>query len=153
MKKQILLSFVFLCAAAIVNAAIVTLDWQDNSGDEEGFKVWRQTPGGTDWSPYAIVGPDVTTYTDALSDLGYCYRVNAFIGALESDFTNAVCVTSAGSPENLTLSPIDVLLMRMVTQPVTTIIVRRNSAIPPGMIGIQINPSTQIEVNGVRNPP
>jgi hypothetical protein len=84
----------------VVSETAVRLYWQDNSTNEEGFRIWR-----TMWDePYLFeldtVGADVTTFTDgALNPLKeYYYAVTAFNSAGESDSSNVVKIRTAELP-------------------------------------------------------
>ncbi|RJQ24734.1 MAG: copper amine oxidase N-terminal domain-containing protein [Peptococcaceae bacterium] len=70
----------------------IELKWQDNSNDEDGFRIYRifkeaetEVPGGR-LDLIASVGPNVTTFVDSLTkpankDDQYCYQVVAFKSA------------------------------------------------------------------------
>ncbi len=74
------------CAAAPTNLTadsdspnrFVTIQYQDNAIDEDGFLLQRQVDGG-DWDlEYAPLAANTTTYVDTGLDTGaYCYRVAA----------------------------------------------------------------------------
>lgn len=71
-----------------------TLNWQDNSDNEDGFKVERKTPSipGDTFGEIGQVGPNVVTYQDTVTDgQQRCYRVRAFNAAGDSAFTNEAC--------------------------------------------------------------
>jgi WD40 repeat protein len=55
------------------------LSWLDNSDDETGFRIERQSGGGA-FAPVAVVGPNSTSYTNGGLTAGtsYHYRVRAF---------------------------------------------------------------------------
>ena len=70
------------------------LNWQDNSDNEDGFKVERKTPSipGDTFGEIGQVGPNVATYQDAVTDgQQRCYRVRAFNAAGDSAYTNEAC--------------------------------------------------------------
>jgi len=87
---------------------VVDLSWQDNSTDEEGFKIERKVSGG-DYSEIATVGPNVRNYTDDNNGTGltenttYTYRVRAFRGSTYSSYSNEASTTTTLMlpPENL----------------------------------------------------
>lgn len=68
----------------------VTLYWTDNSGNEEGYKIYRNG------SYVGQVGMNATSYQDTgLSEnTTYSYYVRAFRGSIESDTSNTVNVTT-----------------------------------------------------------
>jgi len=79
---------------ANVSGRTVTLQWTDNSGNEDGFVVQR-APKGSGNSPgtfttVAQLGANTSTYTEGLSAGGtYYYRVQAFTNAgRTSTFSN-----------------------------------------------------------------
>jgi hypothetical protein len=74
-----------------------SLQWQDNSGDEGGFKVERcRGAGCSNFSQVAQVGPNVTSFIDTrlARNTVYRYRVRAFRGSENSAFSNIVTVTT-----------------------------------------------------------
>lgn len=71
-----------------VNAA---LTWQDNSGDENGFRVERKVSPTGAWSTLASLGAGVTSHTDSgpfTNNEIYYYRVVALNGAGDSPASN-----------------------------------------------------------------
>ena len=71
----------------------IALTWVDNSPNELGFRVERQTDNDGAWVHVATTDANVTTYKDtAIIGHTYCYRVNAFINYF-SDYTNTACLT------------------------------------------------------------
>lgn len=69
----------------------ITLNWNDNSTNETGFKIERKLGAGN-FSLIDSVGANVTTYTDnSISDTGlYYYRVYAFNSNASSGYSNTV---------------------------------------------------------------
>ena len=75
------------------------LTWEDNSGNETGFRIERRPPG----DPFVVVivtPPDIEEYTDPLPPIvipppdpppTYCYRVYAVNAFGDSDPTAEVC--------------------------------------------------------------
>ncbi|MBN1641365.1 MAG: fibronectin type III domain-containing protein, partial [Anaerolineae bacterium] len=66
--------------ATPVSRTQIDLSWTDNSADETAFHIERSLDGGTDWDEIAVVGADVTAYSDVDLDCGteYAYRVRAY---------------------------------------------------------------------------
>ncbi len=64
---------------ASLSGAAVRLTWQDNGGDENGFRLERRAGSGT-WSQIATTAADTLTYTDTAVASGttYEYRVFAY---------------------------------------------------------------------------
>ncbi len=116
MKKIVLLFAVvfFLLVAAQLEAQTVTyehtLTWQDNSDNEDGFKIERKTPSipGDTFGEIGQVGADVTSYVDVVSDgQQRCYRVRAFNAAGDSGYTNEACgLPTPKDPVTLTVTVI-----------------------------------------------
>lgn len=85
-----------------VSCSEVNLYWDDNSGNEEGYKVYR------DGACVDQVGANATSYQDTgLSEsTSYSYYVKAFRGSVESDASNTVNVTTPScSPPQPDLMP------------------------------------------------
>ena len=75
----------------------VTLQWTDNSNNEEGFYVERamkKKSGYTAYQRVGTVGPNVTTFVETVSPGTYKYRVQAFNSETNrfSDYSNEVSV-------------------------------------------------------------
>lgn len=93
--------------AASTSQNSISLAWNDNSGNENGFRVYRW--GGTDWQNIGTVGSNATSYTDASLSCGvtYYYQVGAYndsgetwnIGGYLTTQTSA-CPTAPSTPEN-----------------------------------------------------
>lgn len=86
----------------------ITLEWDDNSFNELGFRVYRWN--GTVFDYRATVGPNITSYTDSNLGCGELrfYQVTAYNNALETyrdDFTWVMgmtdpCVPQLSAPAN-----------------------------------------------------
>jgi hypothetical protein len=85
--------------ATAVSSNRVDLNWDDNSGDEQGFRIERSLDAQT-FTEIATVDPNVTSYTDNTVAPGtlYFYRVFAFNGFGNSDPTNIADVTTPTPP-------------------------------------------------------
>jgi len=73
------------------------LSWTDHATSESGFEIERSTAGsGGPFALHATVGPDVTSFVDAVLDAEteYCYRVRAIGCAGGSAYTDAACATT-----------------------------------------------------------
>ncbi|MBD3408871.1 MAG: T9SS type A sorting domain-containing protein, partial [Ignavibacteriales bacterium] len=85
--------------ATATGVGAVRLEWTDNSDDEDGFIIERQTPEQSAFEPIDTVGADATTYDDATVpdvEANYAYRVvayNAAGGRGESQTANVDLVT------------------------------------------------------------
>ena len=76
-----------LTAAAVSNSQI-DLAWNDNSNDEDGFKIERSS--NNTWTQIGTVGPNVRTFssTGLNSNRNYSYRVRAFNMRGNSAYSN-----------------------------------------------------------------
>ena len=77
----------------------LTLTWQDNAGNEDGFRVDRGDDGGV-LREVTRVGANVVTYRDETVARGhaYCYEVRAFNAAGASASSNRACKGPPGLP-------------------------------------------------------
>jgi peptidyl-Asp metalloendopeptidase len=82
-------------SATVVSSAQVNLAWNDNSGDEQGFRIERAADGGA-FSLVAVVGPDRRSYQDGSTapSKAYSYRVTAYNSSGASAYSNLVNVTT-----------------------------------------------------------
>lgn len=100
--------------AAAAGTRAITLVWQDNSLQEDGFRIERSPDGLDDWGFLANTGPDATLYTDSGLNPGsiWHYRVRAFNSAGASDWSNTVSATTdtvstpPSAPEHLSATPL-----------------------------------------------
>ena len=96
-RRGFLLSLFLLAAIAstssLVFASSITVSWQDNSTNEDGFKIERKSGGS--YAEIASVGPNTQSYTDPglLAGTSYCYRVRSFNSIGASGFSNESCAT------------------------------------------------------------
>ncbi|MCO4760820.1 MAG: multicopper oxidase domain-containing protein [Myxococcales bacterium] len=99
-------------AAAAVSAAQIDLSWTDNSGDEQGFEIYRSSDGQS-FNLLDTVGADITSYSDTASlspSSTYWYHVVAYNGAGSSDLSNTASATTqaGGTPTAVTVGSISV---------------------------------------------
>jgi hypothetical protein len=81
--------------ATAVGCLDINLSWTDNSNNENGFKIERSVNGGN-FSQINIVGQNVTTYQDHLGTSGLrYYRVRAYNGAGNSQYSNIASADTA----------------------------------------------------------
>ncbi|HEY0007905.1 MAG TPA: S8 family serine peptidase [Tepidisphaeraceae bacterium] len=93
-------------SASAVSRSQVDLRWQDNSGDESGFRIERSTDGSR-WSQIATVGANTASYRDAgqKRNATYYYRVRAYNAVGVSSYSNTASTkTFAGSLSLLSTS-------------------------------------------------
>jgi titin len=85
-----------LTAAAVSNAQI-DLSWTDNSSNEAGFKIERNTSADSaTYTEIATVGPNVTSYssTGLAGSTAYYYRVRSYNANGNSAYSNAASDTT-----------------------------------------------------------
>jgi hypothetical protein len=108
--RYFILIFFFLVASlswrSQASAGALQLAWNDNSNNEDGFKIERKTGTSGTFTEIATPGPNVTSYNDAgLTDgATYCYRVRAFNSAGNSAYTPEGCATAKSTIQNFTLT-------------------------------------------------
>lgn len=81
-------------SAQTASCSQVNLYWTDNSGNEEGYKIYRNG------SYVGQVGMNATSYQDTglSGNASYSYHVRAFRGSIESDASNTVNITTPSCP-------------------------------------------------------
>ncbi|MDD3123892.1 MAG: hypothetical protein PHC62_10365 [Candidatus Izemoplasmatales bacterium] len=73
---------------ANVNGMSITLNWQDNSTGEDGFKIDRMVGDGVWEDDYASVGSNIITWNETVADTGkYYYRVKASVAESSSTYS------------------------------------------------------------------
>jgi len=121
MNPQRCLSLRFTLIPILLTAAIawhgqakagsIALNWDDNSTEEVGFNIERQTQtkGKKQFIQIATVGANINSYIDTGIEGGttYCYRVSAFNTYELSDYSNISCrtyelVANAGQNQSIT---------------------------------------------------
>lgn len=83
--------------ATAISQSQINLIWQDNSNNEQGFKIERKTQGGS-YSQITSVSANMQNYNDTGLNSGtnYCYRVRAYNANGESAPSNEACATTQG---------------------------------------------------------
>ena len=78
----------------------ITIEWQDNSTEEDSFEIQRSSSASSGFSQVASLSIGSTTYTDA--SLGenktYYYRVRANKDGVDSDWSNISTATTETAP-------------------------------------------------------
>ena len=112
-KLPCFLAFGSLVSTA--NAGQLTLSWNENSDNEEGFKIERSVDGGS-FQQIATVGVNVATYTDDTveDNQSYTYRLKAFNQFGESGYSNTA--SGASGPAGAEGIPV------IVSQPENTVV-------------------------------
>jgi len=83
-------------SVSVVSCSQINLSWSDNSGSEEGYKVYRNG------SLIATLGSGVMSYQDTrlTGNTSYSYTVKAYRGSIESNSSNtATASTLACQPD------------------------------------------------------
>ena len=83
--------------ASVVSGSWVNVQWQDNSGDESGFRIYRLVSQSPDvWQVEGLVEANTTTWLDPTqrtAGVTYSYRVTAVSSAGESAPSDTVPIT------------------------------------------------------------
>ncbi len=81
--------------AEVISSSEIRLTWEDNSDNEEGFKIERKSDS-IDWNEIVAVNADTTTYNDTKLTFNtrYYYRVKAYNQGGESDYSNMISITT-----------------------------------------------------------
>lgn len=97
-------------AATASDSDQIDLSWNDNSGNEQGFKIERKTGAGGTYAQIADVGPNTTSYSDqtGLSEMTtYYYQIRSYNGVADSAYTTeAQATTLMGAPSSFTAAAI-----------------------------------------------
>lgn len=88
----------------------ITLTWNDNALDEFGFKLERKRSDENNFSQFAVVPVNTSTYNDAVGQIGnitYSYRLRAYNASGNSDYSNEAQVMTSNNapPQPTSLSP------------------------------------------------
>jgi subtilisin len=77
----------------------VSLTWQDNSSDEDGFQLTYGSGKGRSfsWQPPVGIPADTTSWTLSLPDETYRFRIRAVRGAEVTDWSNEISLKVSGS--------------------------------------------------------
>lgn len=84
----------------VVNAGRIDLSWNDNSNNENSFKLQRRSQGGN-WSTVVWPTANQTSHADTTVSAGtWCYRIRSHNTNGFSAFVNSTptCVTAGGPP-------------------------------------------------------
>lgn len=121
---------------SIANAGQLTLTWNDNSDNENGFKIERSSDGST-FEQIATVAVNVATYTDetVVDNQSYTYRVKAYNQFGDSGYSN----TASGQSLPVGAEGLPII----VAQPANTeVIVGDTTALS---IDVEANPAPSIQ--------
>ena len=83
----------------ILSGGKIQLRWKDNSNNEQGFKIERKVGNG-DFARIATVSANTNTYNNGglIASETYTYRVRAYNGEGNSDYSNEVIVSPSQRP-------------------------------------------------------
>ncbi len=106
----------------------ITLTWTDKSNNEDGFKIERSPDGSSGWTEIGTVGANVNMYTDAnlTCETTYYYRVRAYNGDGNSEYSNVASDTTNACPVDLPATPSD-LAVNVTSQTAITLTWTDNS--------------------------
>ncbi|NQU05837.1 MAG: SUMF1/EgtB/PvdO family nonheme iron enzyme [Calditrichaeota bacterium] len=93
--------------AEAISVNQINISWQDNSDNEDGFKIERKTGAGGEWSEIQQTVPGDTTYQNQglTPTTTYYYRVLAFNTVGNSDYSNEASATTQDPPEEIPDAP------------------------------------------------
>jgi len=77
------------------NIYTITLNWNDNSIGEEGYRIERKVDNGAWITDYQLLNANETTWTDnnLISKVKYSYRICAYYGEFSSNYSEEVAIT------------------------------------------------------------
>jgi carboxypeptidase T len=88
-------------ASAAASSSQINLSWTDSDNTETGFKIERCTGAGcSDFAQIGTVGVNVTSYsnTGLTASTSYSYRIRAYNGAGDSDYSNEASAATPAIP-------------------------------------------------------
>lgn len=91
-----LIFIIFLLFPTVAYPATITLNWLDNSVNEDGFKIERRLGSNVNqWQQQAVVPSDVSTVDIQITNFGtrHCFRVRSFNTSGNANPSNTRCVT------------------------------------------------------------
>jgi peptidyl-Asp metalloendopeptidase len=125
-------------SAAALSSSQIKLIWLDNSSNETGFRLERSADG-TNWSEFAVVGSNVTSFTDTglTGSTTYQYRARAYNSAGNSSYSNIGAATTS-------------LAITDTTSPTVTILNPSAGAKISGTVAISVNASDNVGVSSLK---
>jgi hypothetical protein len=90
-------------SAAAVSSSAINLNWNDNSNNEDGFRIERcQGSGCSSFSQIATVGANFTAFqnTGLSASTSYSYRVRAYNAGGNSNYSNTASATTQEAIES-----------------------------------------------------
>jgi hypothetical protein len=82
-------------SAQVQGDGSIRLRWSDEAKDEDGYKVQRKRGSGS-WQSIADLGKSTESFTDrsTVADAVYAYRVKAYNGSSETEYSDSVTTTT-----------------------------------------------------------
>lgn len=94
--------------AVVTLPGINELNWEDNSTNENGYKVERKIATGN-FEIIATLSQNTISYEDTIFELGeYQYRVQAFNSGNQSGYSNISCVSVLAVPVEMSFFTVEV---------------------------------------------
>ena len=110
--KILILAFLLILALLLTvnsaRAASLTLTWDDNSTNEQGFNIYRrEAPLTSQFVEIDSVGPDISTWIDinVIEEVVYCYEVKAYNAEGESAAALEKCAMTKTKPPDVPPGP------------------------------------------------
>ncbi|MBU1487043.1 Ig-like domain-containing protein [bacterium] len=96
-------------SAQEISTTQIDLAWEDMAFDESGFKLEKKMGDSGTYIQIALLDADTETYadTDVVSDTTYYYRIRAYNGAGDSNYSNEAVVITPPS-DTMVVTPSDV---------------------------------------------
>jgi hypothetical protein len=126
-------------AAAALSSSQIKLTWADTSSNETGFRIERSGNGGASWSEIALVGSNVTGFTDngLLAATPYQYRVRAYNSSGNSTYSNSASASTFAAASD-------------TTAPTVSILNPTSGARVSGTVGISVKASDNVGVKSLQ---
>jgi hypothetical protein len=103
--------------ALVASTSQINLSWADTVNNETGFKIERSSDG-VNFTQIATVGVNVTACSDSGLTAGatYYYRVKAYNGIGDSDYSNtaSTTITAPAAPSGLTATAVSTSQINLV---------------------------------------
>ena len=125
-------------SAVALSSSQIALTWSDNSSNETGFRLERSA-NGINWSEFAVVGSNVTSFTDTglTGSTTYQYRARAYNSNGNSNYSSIGTATTG-------TAVID------TTAPTVSILKPTGGARVSGMVAISVNANDNVGVSSLK---
>ena len=125
-------------SAAALSSSQIKLTWLDNSSNEIGFRLERSA-NGINWSEFAVVGSNVTSFTDTglTGATSYQYRARAYNSAGNSSYSNIGTATTN-------------VVVIDTTAPTVSILNPSSGARVSGTVAINVTASDNVGVSSLK---